>query len=92
MPFVKMARIDVRPEARAEAEAAMHAIATEVRAKLPDSAWSTYRAADHYMAILVAKQPNASLFEDRLQAFASTPITVDEYQLVTSTDLARRRR
>jgi hypothetical protein len=92
MPFVKMARIDVRPEARAEAEAAMHAIATEVRAKLPDAAWTTYRAADHYMVILVAKQPNASLFEDRLQSFAAAPITVDEYQLVTSSDLARRRR
>lgn len=92
MPFVKMARIAVRPDARAEAEAAMHAIATEVRTKLPDSAWTTYRGTDHYMVVLVAKQANAPLFEDRLQPFAAEPITVDEYQLVTSSDLARRRR
>ena len=70
----------------------MHAIATEVRTQLPDSAWTTYRGADHYMVILVAKQASASLFEDRLQTFATAPITVDEYQLVTSSDLARRRR
>jgi hypothetical protein len=44
------------------------------------------------MVILVATKPNASLFEDRLQSFAAAPNTVDEYQLVTASYHARRRR
>ena len=92
MPIVKMARFAVRPDARDEAEREMHAIATDVRAKLPDSAWTTYRARDHYVAILVAKQASASLFEERLRPFVTGPIDVEEYTLVTSSDLARRRR
>jgi hypothetical protein len=89
MPIVKMARFEVRPDARDEAERAMHAIANEVRAQQPDAAWTTYRAGNDYVVILVGK---GSLFEDRLQPFATAPIEVNDCTLVTSSDLARRRR
>lgn len=89
MPIVKMARFPVRPDARDEAERTMHAIASEVRAKQRDAAWTTYRAGDDYVVILVG---TGSLHEDRLQPFATAPITVNDCTLVTSSDLARRRR
>ncbi|HEY5920559.1 MAG TPA: hypothetical protein VIV11_02760 [Kofleriaceae bacterium] len=105
MPVYTVARFQVRPEAREQAERAMHEFAMYVRKELDDSAWTTYRdprAPNHYLSIIVADTPAA---DDRhrnaagRQAFvaALNPLVVGEveltqYELVTSSNLARRHR
>jgi len=105
MPVFKLARFQVRPEAREQAERAMHEFATYVRTELDDSSWTTYRdpkAPMHYLSLIIADSPAA---DDRhrnapgTQKFVAElyPLVVGEveftqYELVTSSDLARRRR
>jgi quinol monooxygenase YgiN len=105
MPVVSVARFEVRPEAREQAERAMHELATYVRTQLPDSAWTTYRdskAPTKYLSVIVADSPVAAERHGNAtgtQAFfaALAPLLVGElelthYELVTSSDLARRHR
>ena len=57
MPVVKLARFEIRADARDAAERAMHDFATHVRDKLPDSSWTTYRdphAPTHYTSLIIA--------------------------------------
>lgn len=105
MAVFKMARFEVRPDARGDAERAMHDFASYVRKELPDSSWTTYRdrqAPNHYISVIIADDAEA---DDRhrnapgTQAFVAAlyPLVVGnvqftEYELVTSSDLARRRR
>ena len=105
MPIYKIARFEVRPEARADAERAMHEFATYVRQELPDSSWTTYRdpkAPTRYVSFIRADDSAA---DDRhrhapgTQAFVAAlyPLLIGEVEfmdceLVTSSDLAPRRR
>ena len=43
MPIHKLARYEVRPEARPEVERAIQEFAAYVKAELRDSTWTTYR-------------------------------------------------
>ena len=105
MPVYTTARFQVRPEAREQAERVMHEFAMYVRKELDDSSWTTYRdpkAPASYLSIIVAETPAA---DDRhrkapgTQAFVAAlyPLVIGEveftqYELVTSSDLARRHR
>jgi quinol monooxygenase YgiN len=105
MPVFTVARFEVRPEAREQAERAMHEFATYVRTELDDSSWTTYRdpkAPAKYMSLIVADSP-AAVDRHRnaagTQAFVAAlyPLLVGEiefthYDLVTSSDLGRRHR
>jgi quinol monooxygenase YgiN len=105
MPVFKLARYEVRPEARDEAERAMHELASYIRRELRDSSWTTYRDPDaptHYMSLTIADSPAAEqkqqaaagtkAFLDAMQPLLVGEIDVTAWQLVTSSDLARRRR
>jgi hypothetical protein len=105
MPVFKLARYEVRSEVRDEAERAMHELASYVRKELRDSSWTTYRnptAPSQYLSLTIADSPAA---EQRQESAAGTKaflaamqpllvgeIEVTDWQLVTSSDLARRRR
>src|SRR5256885_17252512 len=57
MPIFKIARYEIRPEARAQVERAIHEFAAYVRAELPDSTWTTYREThdrNRYISIITA--------------------------------------
>jgi quinol monooxygenase YgiN len=105
MPVYKLARYVVRPEAREQAERAMHDFASYVRRELPDSSWTTYRdpqQPNHYVSFIRADDPAA---DDRhrnapgTQAFVAAlyplvegTVEFTECELVTSSDLAPRHR
>ncbi|HUS30098.1 MAG TPA: hypothetical protein VMZ53_16440 [Kofleriaceae bacterium] len=105
MAVYKLERFEVRPEARDEAERAMHAFAMYVREHLDDSMWTTYRdtsAPNRYIAMtrtndVAADQRHADA--DGTKAFVATlsalvigDVESAEYELVTSSDLAPRHR
>jgi quinol monooxygenase YgiN len=91
--------------AREQAERAMHDFANYVRKELDDSSWTTYRdpkAPTRYMSVIIADSPAADERHRKAtgtQAFVAAlyPLLVGEvefthYDLVTSSDLARRHR
>ncbi len=98
-------RFEVRPDARATAERAMHELAAYVRSQLPDVAWTAYRdpgAPGQYVALGRADNraaderrrtaPGTQAFVAALAPLVVRPIDATEYELVTSSDLAPRRR
>ncbi|MBS1123556.1 MAG: hypothetical protein H6Q90_5784 [Deltaproteobacteria bacterium] len=105
MAVFKIARYDVRPDAGAQAERAMHEFATYVRKELADSSWTTYRdphAPTHYVSLLRAETPAADArhrdapgtqaFLAALEPLLEGKLELTEYELVTSSDLQRRHR
>jgi quinol monooxygenase YgiN len=103
MPVFKLARFQVRPEAREQAERAMHEFATYVRKELDDSSWTTYRdpkSPTHYLSLIIADSPAADdrhrnapgtkAFVDALYPLLVGDVEFTQYDLVTSSDLARR--
>src|SRR5688572_8439827 len=105
MAVFKIARYEVRSDARLEAERAMHEHAAYVRRELPDAAWTTYRdshAPTHYISLLrvddrkadagYQRAPGTEAFVGALDRLQVGALEVTEYELVTSSDLARRRR
>jgi len=105
MPLYKVAYYEVHPEARADAERAMHEFASYVRKELPDSAWTTYRdreAPNRYISVIVADDqaaderhrnaPGTQAFVATLYPLVVGKVEFTDYELVTSSDLARRRR
>lgn len=105
MPVFKLAHFEVRPDAREQAERAMHEFASYVRKELRDSSWTSYRDPDaptRYLALTIADSPAAeerqrtasgtATFLAALQSLVVGNIEHTNWQLVTSSDLARRRR
>ncbi|HEX5059187.1 MAG TPA: hypothetical protein VFV99_07495 [Kofleriaceae bacterium] len=105
MPVFKIARFKVRADSKDTAERAMFEFATYVRNELPDSAWTTYRDASaplKYMSLIIADDaaaeeryrtaPGTQAFVDALSPSLVGSIEFTDYQLVTSSDLARRHR
>jgi len=105
MAVYTIARFEVRSDARDQAERAMHELASYVRKELPDSMWTAYRdprAPTHYTAFIRADDPGADERHRNApgtQAFVAmlSPLVVGEVEftqleLVTSSDLAPRRR
>ena len=105
MAIFKIARFEVRPDAREQAERAMHDFASYVRKELPDSALATYREAaapNRFISLIRADNataderhraaPGTKLFADALQPLVVGTVEFTEYELVTSSDLAPRHR
>ena len=88
MPPIKVARFEVRPEARAAAETALHDFASRVRADR-DVHWHAWRepGTTRYLAL-----GNADGLEAAIAPHLAGEVAWTAYELVTSTDLARRRR
>ncbi len=105
MALFRLTRYTLRPDATLDAERAMHAYATYVRAELPGSMWTVYRDRGQPAAYVALARVEDARADDReraspglaaLQA-ALAPLLdgapdVTEYELVTSTDLAPRPR
>ena len=83
----------------------MHEFASYVRKELPDSSWTTYRdprAPTHYISVIRADDPAADdrhrdapgtkAFVQALYPLLIGEVEFTQYELVTSSDLARRRR
>ena len=105
MPIYKLARFEVRADARDDVERAMHELASYVRKELPGSSWTVYRDPDapaRYTALSRADDAAADARHDRapgvqsffamLQSRAVGPVEITACELVTSSDLAPRRR
>lgn len=105
MAVLKIARFEVHPDARIDAERAMHEFAAYVRKELSDSSWTVYRdphAPAHYISFSRADNPEADerlrsapgahVFAVALEPFLSGKVEVTECELVTSSDLQRRHR
>ncbi|HSD90944.1 MAG TPA: hypothetical protein VLB44_25645 [Kofleriaceae bacterium] len=102
MPVFMIARFEVRADARTQAEQAMHDLATYVRKELPGVMWSAFRSTDHYVATMRAENPAAleqyrgaagtRAFQTALAPLLVGSIDEQPYDLVTSSDLAPRRR
>ena len=103
MPVFKLARFQVKPEAREQAERAMHEFASYVRTELDDSSWTTYRdpkSPTQYLSLIIADSPAADdrhrnapgtkAFVDALYPLLVGDVEFTQYELVTSSDLARR--
>ena len=83
----------------------MHEFASYVRKELDDSAWTTYRdplEPTHYLSVIVAKSdaaaerhrsaPGTHAFLAALAPLLAGELELKHYELVTSSDLARRHR
>ena len=105
MAVYTLARFEVRPDARDAAERAMHEFATYVRNELPDSVWTTYRDREHptrYVSYIRADTPAAverhrtaagtQAFLAALDPLLVAPLELTELELMTSSDLAPRRK
>ena len=105
MPVYSLARFEIRPDARKEAEEAMHAYASYVRKELDHSSWTVYRdgdVPDRYVAMIRDDTPAAverrrkaegtKAFDAALAALAVGRVEVMRCELVTSSDLGRRPR
>ena len=105
MPFHKLLRFAVRPEARTDVERAMHELATYVRTELPRSGWTVYRDPQeptHFTALVVAEDPAAMdrhfkapgvvAFDAQLAPLLVGTLEITDCELVTSSDLQRRHR
>ena len=88
MPPIMVARFEVRADARLPAEQILHDFAARVRAD-PDVHWHAWRepGTNRYLAL-----GNAEGFADALAPHLAGEVTYTPYELVTSTDLARRHR
>lgn len=105
MAVFRLAHFEIQPARRAEAEQAMHAFASAVRAALPGATWAAYRdpaAPARYVAL---SRADSGAVDDQLQAAPATrafrgalggmvvgPIEDTTWDLVTSSDLAPRHR
>ena len=96
MPIYTLTRYEVPADSRADVERAMHELASRVRRDLPDTMWTVYRDSatpTRYIALARSDTPAA---DARCRAMcaplAATVIDSAAYELVTSSDLARRRR
>jgi quinol monooxygenase YgiN len=102
MPAFMISRLEVRADARVQAEQAMHELATYVRKELPGVIWSAFRSTSHYIATMRAETPAAleqyrnaagtRAFQAALAPLLVGSIDEQPYELVTSSDLAPRRR
>jgi quinol monooxygenase YgiN len=103
MAVYRLARYEVRPEARADAERAMHELASYVRRELPDVTWTVYRdphAPTRFVALSRADNPTADAghrdtpgvkaFLAAITPLLAAPIEDSTCELVTSSDLAPR--
>jgi hypothetical protein len=88
MPPIKVARFEIRPEARVAAETALHEVASRARNDR-DVHWHAWRepGSARYLAL-----GNAEGLEAAIAPYLAGGIAWSEYELVTSTDLGRRRR
>ena len=105
MAVYKLARFDVRPEARDEAERAMHAFASFVRQELEGSQWTSYRdKSNPGRYVCVSRAEDAAAYQrysdavgtkallETLEPLVTGVIEQSEYELMTSSDLAPRHR
>lgn len=105
MAVFKVFRFEVLPDARVEAERAMHELAAYIRKELPDSSWTAYRdphAPTHYISMFRADDaaaderhrnaPGTRAFVAALAPLLRGNVEVTECELVTSSDLQRRHR
>jgi len=104
MAIYTLARFEVKPEAREQAELAMHELASYVRQNLADSAWTAYREAGsgRYVALLRANDDEAvhrhrtsagtEQFLATMEPLLVGEIDLGDMELVTSSDLAPRHR
>ena len=89
MPVIKAARYQIQPAEREAAERSMHEVASRVRTT-PDLSWSVYRADGHYLAIIHIERGTEDGLGWLREALGPIELEVSEYNLVTSSDLARR--
>ncbi len=105
MAVFRLTRFEIQPARRTEAEQAMHALATAVRAGVPGATWAAYRdpaAPARFVALSRADTdvvdgqlqdaPATRAFRDALGRLAVGPIEDTTWELVTSSDLAPRHR
>ena len=98
MALYTLATFEVRPESREQAERAMHAFASFVRAELADSVHTTYRdaaAPARYVSMVRAADEAADARHMKAFIDALSPVVVGKIDfmrcaLVTSSDLAPR--
>jgi hypothetical protein len=96
MPVYRLIRFEVRPDARLDAERALHEHASYVRASLPKTIWTTYRTAPTRFVTYVRSNDPADGSKASRALFAALeplvvgPIEDSECELVTSSDLQRR--
>ncbi len=103
MAVYRLARYEVRPEARTDAERAMHELAAYVRTELPDVTWTVYRdpqTPTRFFALSRAATPAADAqhqaapgvhaFVAALTPLLTAPLEDHTCELVTSSDLAPR--
>lgn len=88
MPPIKVARFEIRSDARTAAETALHDFASRARADR-DVHWHAWRepGTTRYLAL-----GNADGLEAALAPYVVGDVAWTDYELVTSTDLGRRRR
>lgn len=105
MAVYTLAHFDVKPEAREEAERAMHTFATFVRQELDGSQWTAYRdkgVPGRYVCVTRAEDGaeyqrfsaavGTKALLATLEPLMTTALDQSEYELMTSSDLAPRHR
>ena len=88
MPPIKVARFEIRPDVQTAAETALHDFASRARADR-DVHWHAWRepGTTRYLAL-----GNAEGLDAAIAPYLAADIAWTAYELVTSTDLGRRRR
>jgi quinol monooxygenase YgiN len=95
MPIFKIARYEIRPEARSQVERAIQEFADHVRAELHGSSWMTYRDAKNrnaYVSIITAdtaeaddrhrNSPGTKRFVEALYPNVIGSVEFTDYELV----------
>lgn len=86
------ARFELRADARDAAERALHDLASRVRAKGPDTFFTTWREAGTSRYLALIGEPEADELRAAVAPFVTGEVTLTRHELVTSTDLGRRHR
>jgi len=97
MATYQLVRYEIRAEARADAERALHEHAARVRDSLPDESWTTYRDPDVPTRFVTFARGERGAVDTRafaaiVQPFLASALDVMGCELVTSSDLQRRHR
>jgi hypothetical protein len=91
MPALLTARFELRPDAKDPGERALHELASSAR-RDPDAAFTAWREAGstRYLALLV--ETDIEALRKALAPYLAGEVAITRHELVTSSDLAPRRR
>jgi len=86
------ARFELRSDGRDDGERALHALASAVRERGPEASLHAWREAGATRYLVLLGEPDIEALRLAIAPFLTGELALARHELVTSTDLAPRRR